>query len=143
MKVAIAFDHGAVHFKESLVSYLKRMGHQVDDYGTDSDASCDYPDFGVPAAESVQGGTNDRAILSCTNGIGMSMAANKLKGVRAALVYNERTAETTRKHHDSNVLCLGAKEFNDDNLIKFVNKWLTTEFEGGRHLRRIQKYPGE
>lgn len=141
MKFALACDHGAIHFKPVLKEYLESMGHEVVDFGTDSTESCDYPDFGVPAAESVQKGDCDRAILSCTNGIGMSMAANKLNGIRAALVYNPRTAATTRQHHDSNVLCLGAKEFNNEELLAMVEAWVTTEFEGGRHQRRVDKYP--
>ena len=141
MKSAIACDHGAIHFKSTLLQYLESKGHSVEDFGTDSTESCDYPDYGVPAAESVRKGDNDRAILTCTNGIGMSMAANKIKGIRAALVYNTRTAATTRKHHDSNVLCMGAQEFDNEALLAMVDAWLTTEFEGGRHQRRVDKYP--
>ena len=141
VKIALACDHGAIHFKSALFEYLESKGHIVQDFGTDSTESCDYPDYGVPAAESVQKGKNDRAILTCTNGIGMSMVANKLNGIRAALVYNTRTAETTRKHHDSNVLCMGAQDFENEQLLAMVEAWLTTEFEGGRHQRRVEKYP--
>lgn len=141
MKIAIGCDHGAFGFKESLIAFLERMGHEVEDFGTHSLESCDYPDFGLPAVQSVAEGRNDRVILSCTNGIGMSMLANKVDGIRAAMVYNRRTAEMTRQHHDSNGLCLGASEFSTDELLGFVEIWLNTEFEGGRHERRIGKFP--
>jgi ribose 5-phosphate isomerase B len=141
LKIAIACDHGAYHFKAELLAFLERMGHEVQDFGTHSLDSCDYPDFGVPAVKSVVEGKNDRVILSCTNGIGMSMLANKVSGIRAAMVYNQRTAEMTRQHHDSNCMCLGASEFSTDDLLEFVEIWLKTEFEGGRHERRIGKFP--
>lgn len=141
MKVAIACDHGAFAFKSNLIKYLQAKNHTVEDFGTNSEESCDYPDYGVPAARSVAENSNDRAILVCTNGIGMSMAANKIESVRAALVYSVRTAETTRKHHDSNVLCLGAGEFSPEELLTFIDAWMTTDFEGGRHARRVSKFP--
>jgi len=141
VKVALACDHGAIDFKPVLIEFLKSKGHEIVDFGTDSSESCDYPDFGVPAASAVQSGECERAILSCTNGIGMSMAANKMKNIRAALVYSTRTAETTRKHHNSNVLCLGAQEFGHQDLLSMVEAWMITEFEGGRHQRRVDKYP--
>ena len=141
MKIAIACDHGAYAFKSDLSDFLERMGHEVVDFGTFGVESCDYPDFGLPAVKSVVSGDCDRAILACTNGIGMSMVANKVEGIRAALVYSHRCAEMTRKHHDSNCLCLGAGEFPVSALLDFVETWMNTEFEGGRHLRRIQKFP--
>jgi len=139
MKIAVASDHAGYAFKAQLVDELKRLGHEVLDMGADSEASCDYPDHGIPAARSVADATADRAILACTNGIGMAMLANRVPGVRAALVYSERTASMTRAHHDSNVLCLGAGEFQITDLLKFVRAWLDTEFEAGRHARRIGK----
>lgn len=141
MKIAVASDHGGFEFKQSLKKILLSWGHEMVDFGTDSLESCDYPDFGVPAARSVCEGSSDRAVLICTNGIGMCIAANKLSGIRAAMVYNERTARTTRKHHDSNVICLGAQEFPEVDLLKMLKAWLETEFEGGRHQRRIDKFP--
>jgi ribose 5-phosphate isomerase B len=141
MKVAIACDHGAFVLKSDLSDFLERMGHEVVDFGTHGSESCDYPDFGLPAVGAVVSGDCDRAILSCTNGIGMSMLANKTEGIRAALVYSKRCAEMTRKHHDSNCLCLGAGEFSTSSLLDFVEIWMNTEFEGGRHLRRINKFP--
>lgn len=141
MKIALACDHGAFAFKRALQEHLEAAGHQWVDCGTDSTESCDYPDYGLKATEMVLKGECDRTILSCTNGIGMCMMANKVPGIRAAMVYNVGTAQTTRKHHDSNALCLGAKEFPTEELLTFVDAWLNTEFEGGRHQRRIDKFP--
>ena len=142
MKIALGCDHGAFEFKNKLKDYLIRQGHAFEDFGTNSTESCDYPDYGLPAVRSVVAGRNDRAILACTNGIGMSMVANKVKGIRAAMVYSDTSAAATRKHHDSNVLCLGAQEFPAEKLLEFVTIWLATAFEGGRHERRVAKFPG-
>ena len=142
MKLALAADHAGFAFKRELARELARLGHEVRDFGTASDESCDYPDFALPAVKSVAEGECGRAILACTNGIGMAMVANRLARIRAAVVYNERTAEMTRAHHDSNVLCLGAGEFPNADLLKWVRIWLETGFDGGRHARRIGKFPG-
>ena len=139
MKIALAADHAGYAVKQRLAEELRRLGHEVVDLGTDSTESCDYPDHGIPAARSVADGDADRAILVCTNGIGMSMLANRIPGVRAALVYSETGAASTRAHHDSNVLCLGGGEFPAEDLLKFTTCWLETGFEGGRHERRIGK----
>jgi ribose 5-phosphate isomerase B len=139
MKIAIAADHAGYAFKERLLGELQALGHQVEDFGAHSEESCDYPDFAGPAAHAVAEGKAERAILACTNGIGMAMVANRIPGCRAALVYSERTAKMTRAHHGSNVLCLGAGEFSEERLLGFVRIWLATEFEGGRHARRIAK----
>ncbi len=140
MRIAVASDHAGYEFKCELRRELERLGHEVEDFGTDSTESCDYPDFGIPAAQSAANGETDRAILACTNGIGMSMLANRIPGARAALVYSERTAAMTRNHHDSNVLCIGAGEFPSEDLLKWVRIWLEEEFEDGRHARRIGKF---
>jgi len=140
MRISLAADHAGYRFKERLADVLRAKGHEVRDFGTDSEASCDYPDFAIPAARSVAEGAADRAILACTNGIGMAMLANRIPGVRGALVYSDSTAARTREHHDSNVLCLGAGEFDDETLLGFVSTWLGTPFEGGRHARRIGKF---
>ncbi len=140
MRIAIAADHGGLKAKNFLVAELRKLGHEVVDFGTHEESSCDYPDFGIPAAQSVAAGSAERGVLVCTNGIGMSMLANRIHGIRAALVYNERTAERTRQHHDSNVLCLGGGEFSEEELLRFTRIWLETEFEGGRHARRIGKF---
>ncbi|MBF0197800.1 MAG: RpiB/LacA/LacB family sugar-phosphate isomerase [Planctomycetes bacterium] len=143
MKIAIAFDHGAYDFRQSLIEHLNSKGHEVEDFGTYSKESCDYPDHGKPAVESVAKAECDKAILCCSNGIGMTMLANKVSGIRAAMVYSKTSAKATREHHDSNILCLGAKEFTSEDLLSFVDIWLTTPFEGGRHLRRINKFPSQ
>ncbi len=139
MRIAVAADHAGFEFKTRLIEELRTLGHEVADEGTDSPESCDYPDYAIPAARSVSEGKSDRAILVCSNGIGMGMVANRIPGVRAAVVYSERTAEMTRGHHDSNVLCLGGQQFPEEDLLKFVRVWLDTDFEGGRHARRMKK----
>jgi len=139
MKIAVAADHGGFAFKQKLVEFLKERDHEVKDFGCHSNESCDYPDFGIPAVSSVSSNESERGILICTNGIGMSMLANKLPGIKAALVYSRNTAERTRQHHGSNVLCLGAGEFTPVDLFEFVTIWLSTDFQGGRHERRVDK----
>ena len=139
MKISIACDHGGYDLKESLKKWLSENNYEVIDYGTNSKDSCDYPDFGRLAAEAVRDKVVDKGIVICTTGIGMSIVANKVKGIRCALVSNTEGASLTRRHNDSNVLALGAK-FTDDALAKEITKiWLETEFEGGRHQRRVDK----
>ena len=140
MRIALAADHAGFDYKQRLARELAQLGHEVADFGTDSKESTDYPDHAIPAARAVAAGQADRAILVCTNGIGMAMTANRIPGVRAALVFNERSAAMTRQHHDSNALCLGAGEFPADELSKWVRLWLDTPFEGGRHARRVGKF---
>lgn len=140
MRIAVAADHAGFEFKRRLCEELRNLGHEVSDFGTDSEESCDYPDFAIPAARSVANGEAERVILICSNGIGMGMTANRIPGVRAALVYNEGTAAMTRRHHDSNALCLGAKEFPAEELLKMVHVWLETPFDGDRHVRRVGKW---
>ena len=139
LKIAVASDHAAFEFRDELITYLKEQGHEITDFGCPNTDSCDYPDFGILAAKEVSEQRADRAILCCNNGIGMSMLANKFDGIAAALVYSNITAQMTREHHDSNVLCLGAQHFTKEELLSFVKIWLNTEFSGGRHLRRIGK----
>lgn len=139
MKIALASDHGGFEFKVRLKQWLKDKNIECQDFGTNSKKSCDYPDFGIPAAESVANKKNEYAILICNNGIGMSILANKIKYIKAAVVYNEETAKQTREHHDSNVLCLGGQEFDKDTLLRFVKIWLESDFKGERHKRRISK----
>jgi ribose 5-phosphate isomerase B len=139
MKISIACDHGGLDLKESLKKWLIENNYEVIDYGTNSKDSCDYPDFGRPACEAVRDKKVDRGIVICTTGIGMSIVANKVKGIRCALVSNTEGASLTRRHNDSNVLALGAK-FTSDELAQEITKiWLETEFEGGRHQRRVDK----
>jgi len=139
MKIALAADHAGSAFKEKLAAELRALGHEPLDFGTHGSESVDYPDFAIPACQSVADGKAARAILVCTNGIGMAMTANRIAGVRGALVYSARTAAMTRAHHDSNVLCLGAGEFPAETLLEWVRIWLEAPFEGGRHARRIGK----
>jgi len=139
MKIALAADHAGFALKEQLAAELRRLGHEPLDFGTHGSESCDYPDFAIPAVQSVADGKAERAILVCTNGIGMCMVANRIPGARGALVYSARTAAMTRAHHDSNVLCLGAGEFPAESLLEWTRIWLGTAFEGGRHARRIGK----
>lgn len=137
MKLALASDHAGFEFKEKLKEYLS--GHDIEDFGTDSEESMDYPDTGFPAAESVARGKCDRGILICGSGIGMSIVANKVKGIRASLCNQVEIAILTRKHNDSNVLVLPGRFLDYKMAIKIVDAWLNTEFEGGRHQRRIDK----
>lgn len=140
MKIGIAADHGGFELKKQLIEELKEQGHEVQDFGPAVfDASDDYPDFGIPASQAVAAKEIERAILICNNGIGMAMLANKIHGVRAAVVYNEQSAKNTREHHDSNVLTLGGQEFSEADLKKFIQIWLSTPFLGGRHERRMGK----
>lgn len=140
MKIALASDHRGFEFKKRLIAQLTQMGHTVKDCGAMAgDKSVDYPDFGLKASRSVGSGECDRGILICGTGIGMSLIANKVKGVRAALCHNLYTVEMSRKHNDSNVLCIGADVIEEDLLEQKVKLWLETPFEGGRHARRVEK----
>ncbi len=139
MKIAIGSDHRGFRLKEHLKTFLSSRGFEVLDFGTHSEESFDYPDAAIPVGEAVTSGRADFGILICMTGIGMSIAANKVKGVRAALVTAVEFAELSRKHNNANVICLqgGYVDFKDAE--EFVLRFLTTDFEGGRHLRRIKK----
>lgn len=140
MKIAIASDHRGFEFKKRVISMLTQAGHKVIDFGTSNDnESVDYPDYGIKAARSVGSGECDRGILICGTGIGMSLVANKVRGVRAAVCHNLYTVEMSRRHNDSNVLCIGADVVNEELLEQKVKLWLETPFEGGRHARRVDK----
>ena len=139
MKISIACDHGGYELKENLKKWLSENNYEVIDFGTNSLDSCDYPDFGRPACEAVSKKEVDRGIVICTTGIGMSIVANKVKGIRCALVSNTEGASLTRRHNDTNVLALGAKFTNLDLAKEITKIWLETEFEGGRHQRRVDK----
>jgi ribose 5-phosphate isomerase B len=140
VKIAVAADHAGFAFKEKLLAELRKLGHEPIDFGTDSPESCDYPDYAIPALHAVAEGKAERGILACHNGIGMCMTANRVPGIRGALVYSATTAAMTRAHHDSNVLCLGAGEFPAESLLEWARIWLTTPFDGGRHARRVGKF---
>jgi ribose 5-phosphate isomerase B len=139
MKVAIASDHRGYARKETVKEILRELGHMPEDFGTDSEASVDYPDFGLSAAEAVARGGCDRAVLICHTGIGMSIAANKVDGIRAALCYDRESAKLSRLHNDANVLVLPAKIDYNDGLQTLLKEWLDLRFEGGRHERRLAK----
>ena len=139
MRIAVASDHRGYEAKELIKSILQRKGHNVIDFGPDESKSCDYPDFAVPAALAVAKKEADRGILICGSGIGMSITANKISGIRAALCHDELTAQMSRKHNNANVLCLPAMLINDPLINRIVENWLTSEFEGGRHERRVEK----
>jgi ribose 5-phosphate isomerase B len=139
MKVALSSDHRGFSAKESIKSYLEAAGHEVCDYGCGGPASCDYPDTGFAGASAVARGDSERGILFCGTGIGMSMTANKVKGIRAALCHDELTAEMARRHNNANVLCLPADLIGEELMRRVVDVWLRTEYEGGRHERRLQK----
>ena len=139
MKLALASDHRGYEAKRRLLPALKKMGHEVQDFGCDSPASCDYPDFAAAAARAVVGGNADIAILLDGSGIGMSLAANKICGVRAALAHDEITARLAREHNHCNVLCIGSDLLSEDHLRQIVEIFLTTPFSPGRHQRRVEK----
>lgn len=139
MKIAIAADHGGLNLKNEIKAYLLSGGHEVIDFGTDSFESCDYPDFALPAAEAVACGKCERGIIICSTGIGVSMVANKVPGVRCAHCHDSYCAEFTRRHNDANVLAMGEKVVGVGYALKIVDIFLNTEFEGGRHQRRVDK----
>lgn len=140
MRIAIACDHGGVELKNRLGAYLREQGHEVRDFGTHTTQSCDYPDYAGPAARSVASGECDRGILICTTGIGMSIAANKVHGIRCALLSDLWSARMTRQHNDTNMMALGAGVVGEGLAKEIVDVWLKEEFTGGeRHCRRIEK----
>ncbi|MDE5943321.1 MAG: ribose 5-phosphate isomerase B [Clostridia bacterium] len=139
MKIAIACDHGGLNLKREIIKYLTENGYEYKDFGTDSTDSCDYPDFALPAAEAVASGECDKGIVVCSTGIGVSIVANKVPGVRCAHCHDSYCAEFTRLHNDSNVLALGEKVVGVGYALKIVETFLKTEFEGGRHQRRVDK----
>lgn len=139
MKIALACDHGGYKLKECIKSYLQELGVEYIDFGTYSEESVDYPDFAYKAAKAIVNGEADRGIFICGTGIGISMAANKVRGIRAALCYNIFAAEMSRRHNNANVLCLGGRVLGEELAKAIVKVWLETPFEGGRHERRINK----
>lgn len=139
MKIAIACDHGGLNLKNEVKKYLVASGYEVVDFGTDSTASCDYPDYALPAAEAVASGECERGIVVCSTGIGVSIVANKVPGVRCAHCHDSYCAEFTRLHNNSNMLALGEKVVGVGYALKIVETFLKTEFEGGRHQRRVDK----
>ncbi|HAF66741.1 MAG: ribose 5-phosphate isomerase B [Bacillota bacterium] len=139
MKIAIASDHAGYRLKTEVAALVKQLGHEVTDFGTHSEESVDYPDFAVKVARAVSQGESDRGILVCGTGLGMSIAANKVKGIRAVTCGDTFSARASREHNDANVLCLGARVTGSGLALDIVKTWLETEFLGGRHARRVQK----
>lgn len=139
MKIAIGSDHGGLDLKEAIKPFLIEEGHQVVDYGTHTKDSCDYPVYGEHVAEAVSSGECDRGIAICGTGLGISMAVNKVPGIRGALCTNEFMAEMSRAHNDANILVLGARVLGEGLAMRIVKTWLETEFEGGRHQRRLDE----
>jgi RpiB/LacA/LacB family sugar-phosphate isomerase len=139
MKIAVASDHAGFALKEAVKERLISQGHACVDFGTSSEGSVDYPDYGFPAAEAVARGDCDRGILICGSGIGMSVLANKVHGIRAALCTSVKMAEYGRAHNDSNILVLGERVTPRETALEIVDVWLSLPFEGGRHQRRIDK----
>ena len=138
MKIAIGCDHGALTLKNALVERLTTQGHEVKDFGTFTADSCDYPDFAAPAARAVASGECEKGIVLCTTGIGVSITANKVRGIRCALLHDLKSAELTRLHNDTNMMALGAGVLEESFALELVDIWLTTEFSGDeRHKRRI------
>ena len=140
MKIAIACDHGAYEYKEMIKKMLLEQGHEVKDFGTDSTASMDYPDTALPCAQAVASGEYERGIVMCGTGIGVSMTANKVKGIRCALCSDPLSARLTREHNDSNMLAFGQRIIGSEMAKEIVNVWLQTPFSNGeRHIKRIKK----
>ncbi len=137
--IAIACDHGGYALKEAVKAHLDELGLAYRDFGTNSTDSCDYPDYAAPAARAVASGECDRGIVICTTGIGVSIVANKIPGVRCALCSDPLSAEMTRRHNDTNMLAMGAGIIGQNLALRIVDTWLNTAFEGGRHQRRVDK----
>ena len=140
MKIAIGCDHGALELKNALAAHLKEKGYEVKDFGTYTADSCDYPDFAGAAAKAVASGECERGIVLCTTGIGVSITANKIKGIRCALLSDVLSARMTRLHNDTNMMAMGAGITGKNLAFEIADTWLTTEFSGAeRHQRRIDK----
>ena len=140
MKIAIGCDHGAFALKSKVMDHLKKQGYEVEDFGTYSTASCDYPDFAAAAARAVAAGECQKGIVLCTTGIGVSISANKIHGIRCALLSDPWSAKMTRLHNDTNMMAMGAGVVGENLALDIVDTWLGTEFSGEeRHQRRIDK----
>jgi len=138
MKIAFGCDHAGIKIKEQIIKFVENLGHQVIDCGTFSEQSCDYPDFAFKVAQSVAQKTADKGILICGTGIGMSIAANKVKGIRAAVCWNKETAALIAQHNNANIICAGARFASADEICSWIKIFLETKFEE-RHLKRINK----
>ncbi|MFO0947866.1 MAG: ribose 5-phosphate isomerase B [Planctomycetota bacterium] len=139
MKLAVGSDHRGFHVKRRIINFLREHKHDVIDVGTNSEDSVDYPDYAISVAQMIVNGEVERGILICGTGLGMSIAANKFPGIRATPVHDDVTAELSRRHNDSNILCLSADLLGERLISHVVDIWIKTEFEGGRHARRLNK----
>jgi len=138
-RIAMGADHAGYHAKEAIKRYLLEQGYPVEDLGTWSDESVDYPDYAKKVAEKVAGGEDQLGVLVCGTGIGMAMAANKVEGIRAAVAHDAMTARLAREHNDANVLTLGGRVVDDTRAVEIAKEFLNAKFAGGRHQRRIDK----
>ena len=139
MKIAIGSDHAGFRYKEKIKQFLSALGHEVKDFGTDSEEPVDYPLFIRPVADAVARGEHDRGVVLGGSGNGEAMAANRVKTIRCALCWNVESARLARQHNDANMISLGQRMIPEDEVLEIVRVWLETEFEGGRHVRRIQE----
>ena len=140
MKIAVACDHGGLNLKKAVIAFVEKLGHEVTDFGTNTFDSCDYPDFAAAAAEAVACGACERGILVCSSGIGVSIVANKIPGIRCAHCHDTYCAKFTRLHNDANMIAFGEKVVGEGLMQEMVSIFLSTEFEGGeRHERRVAK----
>lgn len=139
MRIALGCDHHGLRLKQRILDLLEELGHEYHDFGCYSEEPVDYPDIANEVADEVALGKFDHGILICATGIGMSIAANKVKGVRAALCCDKFSAEMARRHNDANILCLGAERIASELACEVVGVYLSTNFDGGRHLRRVEK----
>lgn len=140
MKIAVACDHGGLNLKKAMMAYVEKLGHEIKDFGTYDNSSCDYPDFACAAAEAVASGECERGIVVCSSGIGVSIVANKVPGVRCAHCHDLYCAKYTRLHNDANMIAFGEKVLGEGIMQEIVYTFLNTEYEGGeRHDRRIAK----
>ena len=139
MKIAVGCDHGALALKNKMVAYLTGKGHEVKDFGTYTTDSCDYPEFAAAAAKAVAAGECEKGIVLCTTGIGVSITANKVKGIRCALLSDVMSARMTRQHNDTNMMAIGAAVVGQMLALEIIDTWLGAEYEGGRHQRRVDK----
>ena len=139
MRIALAADHAGFRYKTMLADRLRTLGHQVEDFGTFSDQPVDYPDFIRPAAEAVASGRCDRGIVLGGSGNGEAMAANRIRGVRCALCWSDESARLARQHNDANMISIGERLTTEQQALSILDIWLSTSFEGGRHVRRLAK----
>ncbi|MEQ6377007.1 ribose 5-phosphate isomerase B [Bacillaceae bacterium S4-13-56] len=139
MKLVLASDHGGINLRKEIANLLDELGYEYEDMGCDCSDSVDYPDFAFPAAEKVANGEVDKGILICGTGIGMSISANKVKGIRCALVHDVYSARLTAEHNDSNILAMGERVIGPGLATEIVKAWLGASYQGGRHARRVSK----